>query len=260
MVGMQVDYSPPVGGYLVRDVNLITYANDTATAVSTGPLSSASFFLAAAGTQYYGWFGGGDLPAGQATNRVDRIDYSVTTATATSRGSLSIERGQLSATSNYGTNGWFIGGKLYPGPSSTINLSTIDRITYANDTATASVRGPLNAVKYGTASAGNTVYGWVTGGTINSNVPASVYTTVERITYANDTVTTSVRGPLVTPRMSHAGTGNIYYGWYAAGYAGPGTNVICSVNRIDYSNDTVTATVRGTLGRRTMDFAATSNT
>lgn len=245
-------------GSLTRDVNLITYATDTATAVSTGLLSSASFFLAAAGTQYYGWFGGGSLPASSNTARVDRIDYSVTTATATSRGSLSIGRGQLSATSDYNTYGWFAGGSLTPGPSTTENLSTIDRITYANDTATASVRGPLNAVKYGTASAGNTVNGWFAGGTINSTAPASVYTTIERITYANDTVTTSVRGPLVTKRFSAGGAGNIYYGWFAAGYAVP--SILSSVNRVDYSNDTVTASVRGGLGRSTLEMGATSNT
>ena len=252
--------SPPVGGYPTRNVNLITYATDTATAVSTGLLSSDSTMLAAAGTSSYGWFGGGDLPASSNTARVDRIDYSATTATATTRGSLSVARGNLSATSDYSTYGWFAGGMKYPGPGLTEKLSTIDRITYSNDTATASVRGPLNAVKYGIAGSGNTVNGWFTGGTINNTAPASVYTTVERITYATDTATTSVRGPLVTRRMGHSGTGNIYYGWMAGGYAGPGINIISSVNRIDYSNDTVTATVRGGMGRYMYQAAASTNT
>lgn len=252
------------GGSLTASVNLITYATDTATAVSTGQLYYNSYQLAAAGTSSYGWFAGGKSPSGdQGTGlpTISRIEYAVTTATATSRGSLSTGRWSLAATSDNITYGWFAGGNPGPLPAPSANtVSTIDRITYSNDTATASVRGPLSAIKYGIAGAGNAVNGWFTGGTINNTSPATVYTTVERITYATDTATASVRGPLVTQRMSHAGTGNIYFGWFAAGYAGPGTNNISSVNRVDYSNDTVTAVSRGGLGRTTQDFAASANT
>lgn len=247
-------------GNTQRNVNLITYATDTATAVTTGLLAYSSYLLAAAGTSSYGWFAGGKTPAGDpgtARDTISKIDYSITTATATSRGTLSTGRWALSSTSDNITYGWFAGGN--PGPAVAKNtVSTIDRITYATDTATASIRGPLNAVKYGTAGAGNMVNGWFAGGTIDSTVPASVYTTVERITYATDTVTASVRGPLVTKRFNAGGTGNIYYGWFAAGYAVPA--ILSSVNRVDYSNDTVTASVRGGLGRDTLEISATSNT
>ena len=45
------------------------------------------------------------------------------------------------------TAAWFGGGQ--PGP-----LSTVDRITYATDTATASVRGPLSLARGNLAAAG----------------------------------------------------------------------------------------------------------
>ena len=45
------------------------------------------------------------------------------------------------------TEAWFGGG----GPGS---RSTVDRITYATDTATASVRGPLSSARYVLAAAG----------------------------------------------------------------------------------------------------------
>jgi len=45
------------------------------------------------------------------------------------------------------TDGWFGGGD--PGP-----LSTVDRITYATDTATASTRGPLSLARQQLAAAG----------------------------------------------------------------------------------------------------------
>ena len=45
------------------------------------------------------------------------------------------------------TAAWFGGGN--PGP-----VSTVNRITYATDTATASVRGPLSSARYGMGAAG----------------------------------------------------------------------------------------------------------
>ena len=246
-------------GSVTRNVNLITYANDTATAVSTGQLFYSSFYLAAAGTSSYGWFAGGLTPASSQRDSISKIDYAVTTATATSRGVLSISRGRISSTSDNTTYGWFGGGLRYPGPSSTVNFSTVDRITYSNDTATASVRGPLSLTRYGTGSAGTGTYGWFTGGTIDYTLGPSVYTTVDRITYATDTAIASVRGPLVTRREAHAGIGNIYYGWFGGGYT-PGLNTLSSVDRVDYSNDTVTASTRGNVGRYVQDLGATSNT
>ena len=62
------------------------------------------------------------------------------------RGPLSLARRNLAAAGNT-TDGWFGGGE--PGPK-----STVERITYATDTATASVRGPLSSARYGLAAAG----------------------------------------------------------------------------------------------------------
>ena len=68
-------------------------------------------------------------------------------------------------------------------------FSTVQRITFATDTDTASVRGPLSVGGMGKAAAGNSTDGWFTGG-----YPS--LSTVQRITYATDTATASVRGPL----------------------------------------------------------------
>ena len=65
---------------------------------------------------------------------------------ASVRGPLSLARYILAAAGNT-TDGWFGGGN--PG-----SLSTVDRITYATDTATASVRGPLSSARYALAAAG----------------------------------------------------------------------------------------------------------
>ena len=48
------------------------------------------------------------------------------------------------------TAAWFGGGNPSPGAV----VSTVQRITYATDTATANVRGPLSAARYQLAAAG----------------------------------------------------------------------------------------------------------
>ena len=81
-------------------------------------------------------------------------------------------------------------------------MSTVDRITYATDTATASVRGPLSLGRRALAAAGNTTNGWFGGG-------QGDYSTVSRITYATDTATASTRGPLSSARDVLAAAGGI---------------------------------------------------
>jgi hypothetical protein len=49
--------------------------------------------------------------------------------------------------------GYFGGG--FPGP-----VSTVDRIDYSNDTATAVAKGPLSAARYRLAATGNSSYGY----------------------------------------------------------------------------------------------------
>ena len=90
------------------------------------------------------------------------------------------------------TQAWFGGG----------DQSTVDRITYATDTATASVRGPLSLARFNLAAAGNDTDGWFGGGSPN-------FSTVDRITYATDTATASVRGPLSLARDLLAAAGGI---------------------------------------------------
>ena len=87
----------------------------------------------------------------------------------------------------------YFGGSA-PGPR-----STVDRIDYSNDTATASVRGLLSLAKSYLAATGNSSYGYFGGG----NGPVS---TVDRIDYSNDTATASPKGPLSGARWGMSAT------------------------------------------------------
>jgi hypothetical protein len=132
--------------------------------------------------------------------------------------------------------GWYIGGYV---PT----VSRIDRIDYANDSVTASVRGPLSSARYAGAGAvtDSSTYAWYAGGDPG---PTS---TVQRITYATDTATASIRGPLVTQRTYGAGTNSNTYGWFAGGLTGDPAAFSSIVTRITYATDTATSTNRGSL-------------
>ena len=83
---------------------------------------------------------------------------------------------------------WVAGGGYPP-------MSTVDRITYATDTATASVRGPLSWATNKQAATANLAYGWWAGG-VDNVAPNDIASTVQRITYATDTAVSSIRGPM----------------------------------------------------------------
>ena len=222
------------GGAVVSTVDRIDYSNDTATASPKGPLSYSRYDFTATGNNSYGYFGGGRDPGQSST--VDRIDYSNDTATASVRGPLSVARYGLAATGN-SSFGYFGGGN-----------STVDRVDYSNDTATTSVRGPLSRIVVSFAATGNNSYGYFGGG--NS--------TVDRIDYSNDTATASVKGPLSLARYYLAATGNSSFGYFGGGVYGSPLADTSRVDRIDYSNDTATASVRGPLYSNIWQHAAAS--
>ena len=159
------------------------------------------------------------------------------------------------------TAAWFGGGyALHPSGNYYWSVSTVQRITFATDTATASVRGPLSAGTTQLGAAGNTTDGWFGGGRrINVPSPTGSRSTVDRITYATDTATASVRGPLSSARGKLGAAGNETDGWFGGGYVAYYNPSQSTVNRITYSTDTATTSVRGTLSVSSYDIAAAGN-
>jgi len=201
----------------------------------------------------HGWFGGGGSPA---VSTVDRIDFSNDTGTASVRGSLSSARYQLAATGN-SNYGWFGGGQFFISPTNVLR-STVDRIDFSNDSATASPRGPLSLARGFLAATGNSNYGWFGGGS-----DSLIRSTVDRIDFSNDSPTASPRGPLSASRYKLAATGNSNFGWFGGGYdpalAPAALRIVSAVDRIDFSNDSATASVRGSLSSARERLSATGN-
>jgi len=233
-------------------VDRIDFSNDSSTASVRGPLNSSKNNLAATANSNYGWFGGGSnvvLPL-TVSSTVDRIDFSNDFSTASVRGLLSLARCALSATGN-SNYGWF-GGGISTTPAT---VSIVDRIDFSNDFSTASPRGPLSLARYNPAATGNSNYGWFGGG---STATPSQLSTVDRIDLSNDSSTASVRSPLSSGRYSLAATGNSNYGWFGGGTTSPPLVSFSTVDRIDFSNDSVSVSVRGPLSSARYFLAATS--
>ena len=230
-------------------VNRITFATDTATASSRGPLYGINSDIAAAGTLSSGWWGGG-TPNG-SYNQL--ITYSTDTATASLRGSLSTAVRGLAATSDGTTYGWWAGG--FTGSDA---VATVQRTTYATDTAATTTRGPLNGKRTYVTGIGTTAYGWVGGGNVWS--PSFANTdALERITYANDTATASTRGPVGYAASGiGAVTDQTTYGWWAGGNGNP-SPFTSTIYRTTFATDTATAAARSSLSAANAYLAGTGD-
>jgi len=258
----------PSPSVITDRVDRIDFSNDSATALLRGSLSSERYRLAATGNSNYGWFGGGANPSAPFTkSTVERIDFSNDSSTASVRGRLSAARGYNFGATGNSNYGWFGGGRA---GSPVATVSTVERIDFSNDSATASVRGSLSQARQSVTATGNSNYGWFGGGF--NPTPAEV-STVDRIDFSNDSVSASPRGPLSLARYSLAATsgqarsssvrlqkaGN--YGWFGGGKAVSPLPlpVYSTVDRIDFSNDSVTASPRSPLSLQRYDLAATGN-
>lgn len=203
--------------------------------------------------ELYGWYGGG---FGQTLSSVDRVDFSNDNTLASTRGPLSYVRAYSPASGN-GNYGWFLGGIMYF--VALQRHSAIDRIDYANDSATAALRGSLTAPKDSGASSGNTNFAWYAGGGV-INVPSAI-SSVDRITYSNDAVIASSRGNLTEGVKEYSAVGNTSFGWYAGGTLGSGPTPVqrSRIQRIDYAADTNTAASRGPLNALRYAHSASGN-
>ena len=234
-------------GTVNTNVYRIAFSNDT-TSSTRGTIAFAGGALNASGTgnSNFGYWGGG-----RGVSSVFRITFITDTDAGLRRSSLSAARYNIGTVTDGSNFGWFGGGTEFP-----TMFSLVDRITYSNDTTTASVRGPLTFGRFGLVGVNTSSFGWFTGGRVVAPPTIANYSTVDRVTFATDTATAGVRGPLTAVVYMHGGTGNADFGWLTGGRS----PAVSSVNRIQYSTDTVTASLRGSFSRTRHQAAGTGDT
>ncbi len=139
--------------------------------------------------------------------------------------------------------GWFAGG-MPTATSPLVALSRVERITFASDTSTASLRGTLSVGRTQLGATSNSDYGWFIAGFRYDTTPTGETSILDRIDYGNDTVTALQRGPAGTIKRAGASVGNQNFGWHGGGI---GPSALSSrISRITYASDSSTSTTRAT--------------
>ena len=247
--------APGVGGPY-SSVDRLDFASDSTNMVTKGPLSRSAAAGGATGNTSYGYAAGGGWPI---ESTVDRVDYSSDTGTAATKGPLETNTGGMGSVTN-NTYGYFASGRA---PSEGVGWTTeIQRIEYASDTSTSVVKGTVAwpAGGQGVAGTGNMDYGYFGGGRIYPGPGYLSVSFVGRIDYTNDTQTAPSKGPLTQIRGFLAAAGNADYGYFGGGQDQNGSSYMSIVDRVDYSNDTATASPKGNLADGKHYISATGNT
>jgi hypothetical protein len=246
------------GGGTTSSVNFSTIDRldfSTETVTTPGPkLSASKDGIAATSSSSYGYFGGGGTIDGTPTVvcTIDRLDFSTETVT-TPTPNLSQARFSLAATSS-SSYGYFAGGY---GPSAPAR-STIDRLDFSTETSTSP--GPLKLSQVigmaSLAAVSSSSYGYFAGG--YTPFTLSVVCTIDRLDFSTETISTP------TPKLSQARGGlaavsSSSYGYFGGGYAAtPPPTKVCTIDRLDFSTETVT-TPGPQLSWRRKSLAAVSN-
>ena len=140
-------YNPGPVSY-PSSVERLDFSSDTTTPTLKGPLNAGrQNFFGGVGNANYGYIGGGSPPF--ELSSVERIDFNNDTATASPKGPLSTPKQFISGTGT--TSYGYVSGGEQNNPSYA-TFSTIDRIDFASDTATASPKGPLSEARFGAGS------------------------------------------------------------------------------------------------------------
>ena len=222
------------GGYTpaVNTVSRIDFSNETGSAPGNN-LSQARYGLAGTSSDNYGYFAGG----APAKTTVDRIDFSNETV---SQPGNELSQGRYYfgavASNNYG----YFGGGHSP------YRTTVDRIDFAND-ATSAPGNNLPQGRFGLAGTSSRFYGYFCGGMV---LPGIQTDKVERLEFSNETLSlpgnelTQARIYLsaVSGGASYRPKGSRTYGYFGGGLAPPlNPDYVTTVDRIDFSNETVSA-------------------
>jgi len=217
----------------------------------------------------YGLSIGGNSNAVYRTNFASDLSSPETRASLTS--SVHGSRGQDGLHSSSVGAGYLTAGQQNPQPGSTPQsyVSSTLRIDFSSSNLSPILRGnmpyssgsPTNASKRGLIYKKNLLsntlpqtgtYGWISGGRPGNS------SLTDRLDFSNDLSTTRAIGSLSTGRQSLSATGNSNSGWFAGGTTQPGTPIYSIVDRIIFSSDLSTTSVRGNLSTARNNLASTS--
>jgi hypothetical protein len=228
-------------------IDRIDFSSETVAVPPVGnQLTQARRELAGVSNSNYGYFAGGSAPGSVCT--IDRIDFSSETVAVPPVGNqLTQARNKSAGVSNL-NYGYFGGGRTPP-PSV---VNTIDRIDFSSETTSSpgnnllAVRSDLagvsggksinaRGVRKGTDKDGkgiSSTYGYHIGGYPTPNV-----LNVLKRDYSTETISSA--NDLPRGRIDASCMHNRNYAYISGSTPIPGTVEQCTIDRLDFSNDTV---------------------
>jgi hypothetical protein len=92
--------------------------------------------------------------------------------------------------------------------------STMDKVTYTNDTTAAAPGANLSIGRAGLRATGNSINGYFGGGYTPGPIP---YSTMDKVTYSTDTTAAAPGAALSVGREALGATGNLTNGYFGGG-------------------------------------------
>jgi hypothetical protein len=210
-------YTPP----FINTISRLDFSNETVSNPGKN-LPTARRNLASVSNNYYGYFGGGDIPPTSGRiSTITRLDFSNETVSDPGNNLPSI-RGNLDAFSS-SSYGYFGGGFAPP------SINTITRLDFSNETVS-NPGNNLPTARSGLFAVSNNSYGYFGGG-----LEPPVINTITRLDFSNETVSDPGNN-LPTAVYSSSGTSSNSYGYFGGGQT---PTYINTVTRLDFSNETV---------------------
>ena len=208
-------------------VNRLDFTNDSVTApASRLPGVRTAGSPIAISTNFYAYYVGGNTsPTTSYTNVIARLNFNNDVCSSSGNFPAAVHEISANASNSYNF-GYFSHGFLNPGA----RRSNIDRFFFATETLTSISNSPVTTAS--SRSLSTEQYGYMLGG----NPATSLYiSSVRRIDFSNDTVTTSPFN-IVNTQLGGAPSRSISYG-YMIGSAPSGDS---RVGRLDFSAETMT--------------------
>ena len=203
----------------------LNFTSDTTTRSPSANSTYKASQAASVHSSTAGYRAGGRVNSGSTSSRIEKLTFSSESfAVVPASGNLSLARYGFSGTSSP-TAGYFGGGKS---PA----YSTMDKLTFSNDTIAYTPGANLTIGRDEPGATGNTTHGYFGGGNPG---PRS---TMDKLTYSNDTTAASPGAALSVPRYNLQAIGNNTHGYFGNGGPGPTGQV---TDKLTYSNDTTAA-------------------
>jgi len=213
-------------------IRKMDFNNDVAATIAATLNAAAYLVSGMANSGTAGYFGGGLASSNLTT--VDKIDFSDDSRTTLGTG-LSAAKQLPAGLGNTGVAGYFAGG---------LGTSSVDKFSFSDDSRTTLGTGLDGSTNTGTGFSNSGTAGYATAGYVDLGSGFGCQTTVYKITYSDDSMSTLSTG-LATGSRYNGAMANVGTAGYVGGGYPCGDPYLDTVNKFSFSDDSRTTLSTG---------------